>query len=995
MSFNEDSRVKIPAILHVCKLGYKYLSLTKEKHKIDKDTNIFTDIFFKSIKNINPKISNEDIQKKLEEISLVLDYEDLGKTFYQILTSSSDIKIIDFEKFDENTFNVVTELTFKNGEDEFRPDITLLINGIPLFIIEVKKPNNKEGIIAERDRINIRFKNKKFRKFINLLQILVYSNNMEYDDLSTEPLQGAFYSTTSSSKVKFNYFREENDNLLNEVPNIPDEIENYVLQDNNLLSIKHSPEFKTNKKTNSPTNKILTSLFSKNRASFLLKYGLVYIKSFEGIEKHVMRYPQFFATDSIKNKIEKGDKKGIIWHTQGSGKTALSYFNVKYLTDFFQKKNIISKFYFIVDRIDLAKQAKSEFISRDLTVHTVNSKEELLKDFKKKVATHNFRGKKEITVVNIQKFKDDNEIITDISYDTKVQRVYFLDEVHRSYNPSGSFLANLVNSDRDAILIGLTGTPLIQQDRKSRDIFGPYIHKYYYNDSIKDGYTLKLIREEIDTNYKKQLNNILNELVLKGDIKKRELYSHDKFVDKLIEFIFDDIKSSRIKFGDDTFGSMVVCDSSDQAKNLYSHYLKKYKNTNLKAELILHDVGDKDEREDITDNFKQGKIDILFVYNMLLTGFDANRLKKIYVGRIIKDHNLLQMLTRVNRPYKDYKYGFVVDFADITKEFDKTNRAYFEELKSELGDEISSFSNLFESKEFLDNEIKNIKNKLLYYDLNNQEIFSQQISKISDKETILEIKKALESSKNLYNLIRLSGEKDLIELLDFKKLHQLYNEVSRHLDLINLRESLARKNDNSYLLNSALENIVFLFKKIGQEELVIADNLRNKLEETRKNLKKNLDKKDPEYVTLYEELKRLFQSKNLEEISQEQMKKNIELLEIISNKANTLSQKNDLIKNKYLNDPKYLRVHKRIVEKNIFKDEGLVFEALNTIKKNLDDQVLKNNQIINNEGYFEQVSMPLVIDSFNKNNQLNIDVKTSGFINNLITNEYISEFNDL
>ena len=94
-----------------------------------------------------------------------------------------------------------------------------------------------------------------------------------------------------------------------------------------------------------------------------------------------MRYPQLFATKAIEKTLEKGIKKGIIWHTQGSGKTALSFFNVKYLTDYFQKKSIIPKFYFIVDRIDLMEQAKKEFSSRDLIVKTVSSKDELLKDF--------------------------------------------------------------------------------------------------------------------------------------------------------------------------------------------------------------------------------------------------------------------------------------------------------------------------------------------------------------------------------------------------------------------------------------------------------------------------------------------------------------------------------------------------------------------------------------------------------------------------------------
>ena len=167
MAFNENTRVKIPAILHLCKLGYKYISLSKTKW--DKDTNIFTDIFTTSIRHINKDMDESTAEKAFEKVSLVLSNEDLGKEFFKILTKPTDVKLIDFKNFSNNSFNVVTELTYKNGEDEFRPDITLLINGMPLAFIEVKKPNNQEGILAERERINTRFKNKTFGKFIQFL----------------------------------------------------------------------------------------------------------------------------------------------------------------------------------------------------------------------------------------------------------------------------------------------------------------------------------------------------------------------------------------------------------------------------------------------------------------------------------------------------------------------------------------------------------------------------------------------------------------------------------------------------------------------------------------------------------------------------------------------------------------------------------------------------------------------------------------------------------
>src|SRR5882757_3115419 len=188
MAFNENTRVKIPAILHLCRLGYQYISLTESK--FDDRTNIFTDIFAESLLRINPDLEQGDLKKVFEDILLALDNEDLGKAFYEMLTTTSGIKLVDFSDFSNNSFHVATELTCKNGDDEFRPDITLLINGMPLAFIEVKKPSNQEGTIVERDRINTRFSNKKFRKFVNISQLLVFSNNMEYDTESIEPIQG-------------------------------------------------------------------------------------------------------------------------------------------------------------------------------------------------------------------------------------------------------------------------------------------------------------------------------------------------------------------------------------------------------------------------------------------------------------------------------------------------------------------------------------------------------------------------------------------------------------------------------------------------------------------------------------------------------------------------------------------------------------------------------------------------------------------------------------
>ncbi len=576
MEFNENTRVKIPALIHVTRLGYKYFSLKDSSYKIDSDTNIIKNEFTKSILFLNPETTPDIVEQELRNIREELNYNDLGRAFYNRLLGEGDgeLRLIDWDNFTSNSFHVTTELTCKNGEDEFRPDITVFINGLPLSFIEVKKPNNFEGIKAERDRIQTRFKNDKFRRFVNITQLLVFSNNMEYDDTDTNKLQGAFYATAAKNdEAQFNNFREQKKSeYIDLIKDIDEEVEDFILSDNNCKVIKHSSEFISNKDIDTPTNRLISSLYSLDRLHEVLKYAICYVDEVGkesgviSIQKHIMRYPQFFATKAIRSKLNEGVKKGVIWHTQGSGKTALSFYNVRSLTDYFAKKGIVPKFYFVVDRIDLANQAKDEFSKRGLKVHSIDSKDALVKDFSNNTSNEG------ITVLNIHKFREDTVSLNDSGYDIKVQRIFFIDEAHRSYDPKGSFLANLYNSDRGSIKIALTGTPLIiykdhddkgdikdssqkEDSKTTRNIFGDYIHKYYYNDSIRDGYTLKLLREEIETSYKEKVRGIIRDIkVQAGDIDKRDLYAHEKFVEPMLQYILKDFTESRIRFGDKSIG---------------------------------------------------------------------------------------------------------------------------------------------------------------------------------------------------------------------------------------------------------------------------------------------------------------------------------------------------------------------------------------------------------------------------------------------------------
>ncbi|OGU55947.1 MAG: hypothetical protein A2X64_08970 [Ignavibacteria bacterium GWF2_33_9] len=321
-----------------------------------------------------------------------------------------------------------------------------------------------------------------------------------------------------------------------------------------------------------------------------------------------------------------------------------------------------------------------------------------------------------------------------------------------------------------------------------------------------------------------------------------------------------------------------------------------------------------------------------------------------------------------------------------------TNKAYFEELQAELGNEMQNYSNLFKSKEEIEDEIRDIKEKLFHYDLNNAELFSQQISQIEDRKKILEIKKALENARNLYNIIRMYGHFDLLDKMDFKKFNKLYNETIRHLELLNLKEKIANSVDTTNLLNVALENILFMFRKISEDEIIIADQLKDILRKTREALGGNFDKKDSEFVSLYDELKRLFNKKNLDEITQEEMKLNIGSLQQIFDKVAELNRKNNLLKAKYENDSKYARIHKRILEKgNISKKESEICETLLDIKTQADEKILINTRLLENESYFYQMLIQIVIGSFIKK-KIELDTESAKYINACLSKEYMNEY---
>ncbi|MGL2859243.1 type I restriction enzyme subunit R domain-containing protein, partial [Helicobacter pylori] len=428
----------------------------------------------------------------------------------------------------------------------------------------------------------------------------------------------------------------------------------------------------------------------------------------------------------------------------------------------------------------------------------------------------------EIIVVNIQKFKAPNEekapnedlssapkeIIskTELQEATKdnhdLQRVFIIDEAHRSYDPKGCFYANLIECDKTAVKIALTGTPLLEdnaQDKATKKTFGNYLHTYSYAESIKDRHTLKLQLEIIEKSYKEKLQEIYRLLQEESitiediEVKKETIFNHERYIKEMLFYIVRDLLNFRRGNNDENLKAMVVCFSSTQAKlanSLFNEVQEKVLQENpnlrilkkLQSNLILHD--EQEVKEKIY-SFKHEDTDIVFVFNMLLTGFDLPNLKRLYIHRELKDHNLLQALARVNRSYNNMSFGYLIDFVGIKENYDKTTDDYLKELNQfNQGDSNikDNLKDMFADRETLEKDIKNAYDDLFNYPIDDVEGMTSAIVNISKMSELLKVSQAINTLKERYNLIRTSNDEKILSLkekIDIEKINKISSMLSK------------------------------------------------------------------------------------------------------------------------------------------------------------------------------------------------------------------------
>ncbi len=1036
--FNEDTRVKFPATIQFMRLGYKYQSLKDQN--IDGRTNIFIDIFKSSIERLNNReFSDNEVLDIIDEIYRTIKKNDLGEDFYTWLKKPSDnnrVKIIDFDNIKNNDFRVCNELEFsvegrKDRKGSFRPDINILINGIPLSFLEVKSPNNSGGIQEEFKRmVNKRLEEKNHEKFFNMFQIVSFSNNMEYESIddaqpAEEVKAGSFYTTPNKAKTFFSFFREEEDLSNYNYINVSEEETKAVLRDNQYDEDEYNNnEFLYNLKVDTPCNKFITSMYDIERLMFMIQYGIMYVNG-EVKQRHIMRYPQFFASRKLLKMLESGGKSGIIWHTQGSGKTALAAYANLILKDYYAKQGINARFFFVVDRLDLLTQSADEFRKRGFSVDEAQSRSKFAKELAKPSSEYSkLDAVGHFCCVNIQKFSENMPIVED-PYGTKTQRIFFVDEAHRSYRRVGEYFKNLMMSDPNGVFVALTGTPLLSKKERSNLKFGDYIHKYFYDKSIADGYTLRIKRENIDTSARTEIKRNLE--LEDPEIDTKLVLESDSYIDSLCRYISEDFENFRIINDDDNIGGMVVCMSNNQAKKINEWFQKN--SSKLVTGLVITDMDNPEQADNNREHQRSFKYenhpDILVVHQMLTVGYDVNRLKKMYLLRNAKDHTLLQTISRVNRPYRSksgkyFQYGYVTDFVDISEEYDRTVAEYLKELEEDIKDldsEETGLKGLVVSVEEIWKKYQAYKAVFisLVKQIDNVEEFTRTISEPEfKKEDLYKLRLLIKNMVECHTEFIISKAYDKANEIDLKKLDLMKKEVQKRIDFLNIKDKPIDL--LTVLDNREVVDIMYNFKKTNVhiadfEKLVEkygtkkATDINNSFEDIIKTLEKIQNEvqktKNPyqaELISLDDLLKKLFELldiQNIEDLGNyEELKKQFEKA---YKEIQKINEQNERLAKQFEGEFSFVATYQSLIkeklanntfknnEKEQYKDD--VLKMMDIIYQKYKKILSKDRYFINNrKNFITGLKKEVVVEMVKAG--LYTKLELSGNIDNILTDLY-------
>ena len=738
-SFKEDHISQIPALQMLVNLGYTYLSPAEaDRQRASKTTNVLMeDVLRKQLKEINSiRVSatktsiftDENIERgilALKNLPMNEGYIAASEKAYNLLTlgqaleqsvdgdkKSFTLQYIDWKNSSNNVFHVSEEFSVmrSTSKEHYRPDLVLFVNGIPLCIIECKRPDMKEPL---KQAISQHLRNQQED---GIRSLYVYSQLT----LSIATQEAAYATNATPEKFwakwheKFNTEEEERNykNKLHELRNkqLPISIKEQLFSDRFKYVRQYFDALEQAEILPTEQDNYLYGLCRPERLMDII-FNFVL---FDNGEKKVARYQQFFAIKKSMQRIkhvENGKRRGgVIWHTQGSGKSLTMVMLAQAIAMEPSIRN--PKIVLVTDRTDLDNQITGTFRKCGRFVENATTGQRLVELLENKTDA--------VVTTIINKFV---AAVKKINQPLKSHDIFVLvDEGHRTQH--GTFNIDMQKTLPNACFIAMTGTPLFKKDKSTAEKFGGMIDAYTVDQAVKDNAVVPLLYEgrlalqqvnasPIDTFFG-MVSEPLTEYQ-KADIKKKfARYDHLNSAEQKMRMIAWDIsyhfrdnwqgstpfkgqlvcdkKVNAIKYKEylDEIGivsSEVLISSIDEREGEESAYEKSPEKVHQFWKKMMDEHGNsKSYEKNIINRFKNQKDpEIIIVVDKLLTGFDEPKNTVLYLTRNLQSHKLLQAIARVNRIYPDKEFGYIIDYYGVIENLDDALQLYssFEDFDDE------------------------------------------------------------------------------------------------------------------------------------------------------------------------------------------------------------------------------------------------------------------------------------------------------------------------
>ena len=843
VNFDEAKQSQLPFLELLINMGYKYITAEEALSQRNGDTSnfILADIATEKLMEINEyevddakyKFSEKDIRDSIDELEHI-QYEGLIGTAQKIYNMimptsggktikvshngkkiSKNFKFIDFNDKNNNVFHITAEFAV-SGKQNIRPDIVCFVNGIPFAVIENKK--SSVNVTEALNQMNRNQGPEFCPKLFTYAQLLIGTNGKELK-YGTTGTPNKFYAVWKEKESNKEDFDKKIKELIN--TKIDEDLYSQVLKDLNGWTEGHEQRMD---RLPTDQDKGVISLFEPNRLLDLTKNYIL----FDAGDKKLSRYQQYFAIHKMLKRVKEEEilddgetrrKGGLVWHTQGSGKSLTMVMFVKALIE--DPKILNPRVIIVTDRKDLDKQIKDTFKNCNLKKDVIQatSGQHLIDLIKNKNLA--------VVTTLIHKFESATRKNTAVA--DKDKNIFVLiDEAHRSQNGIANFQMNRIIPN--ACYIGFTGTPLMKNEKESWRKFGGYIDKYTIDDALADKIILPLIYEGRYVDLIQNAEQIDRHLerITEGlsDKQKKDLqrYVGTKIIknnpQRIVEISYDIEKHFIENFQNTGLKAQIVAPSK------YSAILfQKFFETrgNIKTAVIIsdeHEDGDEENlhkkevvgyldsvrknhsgvekyEKDVIDSFKHNNdgIEVIIVVDKLLTGFDAPRNTVLYLAKDLRDHNLLQAIARVNRLFdnkreKPKTAGYIIDYSENAKNINTAMKLFgnYDEndVKGTLIDVNEKINELEQSYSIIHDLFNEIKEST------DDEVYLQFLSDQPKRETFYKELNAFIKNLNecfvLQDFVREFKHLDTYKR-ELKKFLELRKSASlRYADRINLLE---------------------------------------------------------------------------------------------------------------------------------------------------------------------------------------------------------------